>query len=291
MNNTRFVVIDIGSNSIRYFCAAVTPQGVAAFAPKRLITTRLAEGILKSGSLQDAAIARSVLAIEQFLALAAEHGAEVVYAYATSAVRDAKNRTAFLELVKKRCNIQIDVLSGEEEARFAYLGATGGSGGLIDIGGGSAQVITPLAAYSFPIGCVRAKELCVNQGQDEIPQIIHTWLDQTIQNTLGNVAKTRWTGVGGTITTLGALQSGLTTYDSLRVNRETLTQDSVRALYQTLLGMGEARKEHPLLFERHDIILFGALILLELMEQLNLHTLNVSDADGMEGYLVDRAGR
>ncbi len=292
MNTIRAAVIDIGSNSIRYFCAAVTPQSVAAFSPKRLITTRLAEGILNTGCLNEAAMQRSVAAILEFCALALEQGAQAVYAYATSAVRDAKNRASFVERVRAQCGIEVDVLSGKEEARLAFLGATGQSGGgLIDIGGGSAQVITPYQAHSFPIGCVRAKELCGSLAQEEIPQSIECWLRETIKDTLAGIRERRWTGVGGTITTLGALQAGLTAYDSLRVNRETLTLEGVRSLYNNLLAMGETRREHPLLRERHDIILFGALLLYGLMTRLEMGTLHVSDADGMEGYLLDRVFR
>ena len=292
MSSLKTAVIDIGSNSIRYFCAAAAQKGVAVFAPKQLITTRLAEGILADGVLQDAAIERSVAAIETFVALARKHGAQAVYAYATSAVRDAKNRGTFLERVRDRCGLAVDVLSGGEEARLAYLGATGHlGGGLIDIGGGSAQAIAPDRAYSFPIGCVRAKDLCSAYKPEEYPAVIQDWLDSTIQDALFGMEQPRWTGVGGTVTTLGALEAGLTAYDSLCVNAQTLTPKSVDALYAVLLDMGEVRKEHPLLLARHDIILFGALILLELMQRLKIHTLHVSDADGMEGYLLDRAER
>lgn len=292
MNTQRAAVIDIGSNSIRYFCAAVTPQSVAAFSPKRLITTRLAEGILNSGCLSEAAMDRSVTAISEFRALALEQGAQTVYAYATSAVRDAKNRAEFIERVRAQCGIEVDVLSGNEEARLAFLGATGQSGGgLIDIGGGSAQVMTRDQAHSFPIGCVRAKELCKTLTQEEVPQAIENWLRETVGDALAGIREQRWTGVGGTITTLGALQAGLKVYDSLRVNREALTLEGVRALYDRLLAIGESRREHPLLRERHDIILFGALLLYGLMAWLDIQALQVSDADGMEGYLIDRVLR
>lgn len=292
MNKVRAAVIDIGSNSIRYLSAAVTPQGVAAFAPKRLLTTRLAEGILQTGCLQEAAMERSLAAILKFCALAAEHGAQAVYAYATSAVRDAKNRDVFLDRVRESCNINVDVLTGEEEARLAHLGAAGQfGGGLIDIGGGSAQVIAPNLAHSFPLGCVRAKELCDGFRPEDIPAAIDSWLDRTTGDALTGIRERHWTGVGGTITTLGALQAKLTEYDSLRVNRETLAQEGVLSLYRRLLAMGETRREHPLLTDRHDIILFGALILYGLMKRLDIGMLHVSDADGMEGYLLDRLAR
>ncbi|HWR23981.1 MAG TPA: hypothetical protein VN366_10965 [Feifaniaceae bacterium] len=292
MNEIRAAVIDIGSNSIRYFCASVTPQGVAAFAPKRLVTTRLAEGILNTGCLQEAATARSLAAVSDFCALAAEQGAKEIYAYATSAVRDAKNRKVFLSRVRENCNIDVDVLTGVEEARLAYLGAAGQfGGGLIDVGGGSAQVITPKLAHSFPVGCVRAKELCEGLAQKELPRAVEAWLDRTIADRLSGIGEQRWTGVGGTVTTLGALQAGLAEYDSFRVNRETLAQDGVLSLYEDLLAMGDARRKHPLLTDRHDIIPFGALIVWGLMKRLDIGALRVSDADGMEGYLMDRAAR
>lgn len=136
--------VDIGSNSIRY----LGPNG-----ERRLITTRLAENIISTGKLSDAAIERSIDALKELAAIAAAQGAKP-YAYATSAVRDAKfgSRERFLALAGEIMPVR--VLSGEEEATFARIGAgiaDKPDWGLIDLGGGSCQLISEGFAVSAPM--------------------------------------------------------------------------------------------------------------------------------------------
>ena len=147
MEQKATAIIDIGSNSIRYL--GKNPE-------KQLATTRLAEGLITTGMLSEAAMERSIAAIACFVQKAHAEGL-TPYAYATSAVRDAHNRTEFLARVKRACGICIDVLSGEREAQYARLGAAA-QGGIVDVGGGSSQIVTEGFAASYPVGCVRAKE-------------------------------------------------------------------------------------------------------------------------------------
>lgn len=95
-----------------------------------------------------------------------------------------------------------------------------------------------------------------------------------------------WTGVGGSITTIGALSAGLTEYDSSIVNNAVLTKQSVETMIYDLEAMGELREAHPLLAQRHDVILYGAVILAFLIDLLDINSIVVSDRDGMEGYLM-----
>lgn len=284
-------VIDIGSNSIRLMHAAVTPQGATVFGCKRLITTRLAEGLDEHRLLNEAAIARTLDAISTFVVISREKKTQRLFAYATSAVRDAKNGAAFCARVRDACNVEVDVLSGVQEASFAYRGAVGSAGGgLIDIGGGSAQVMTPARALSFPIGCVRAKDRFGSLPLQQAYAQMTLWLD-TCCAPLSGIREARWTGVGGSITTLAALQAGLCAYDSAVVNNESLTPAGLSSLIRNLDGMGEARRMHPLLINRHDVILFGAGVLLYLMRRLDIREMAVSDSDGMEGYFMEKAAQ
>ena len=276
-------VIDIGSNSIRYMEAAVTPQGVAAFY-KQLRTTRLAQGLDESGILSKQSMARSLEAVVDFVDQACKKKLPV-FAYATSAVRDAANRQEFIGQVHHCCGIGVTVLSGEEEARCAYLGAVGEmGGGLIDIGGGSAQVIAPGFAQSYPIGCVRAMDAFARFPYGQARREIDCWVDRYCKTLPQGIA--RWVGVGGTLTTLGALQAGLTAYDPQVVSRQKLTQASLEKLLTQLEEMGEECKIHPLLAQRHDVILFGAAVAARLMQRIGVEQLEISEADGMEGFLL-----
>lgn len=270
-----YAVIDIGSNTVRY---------MGADGNKRLVTTRLAQGLTQSGVLGEEAMRRSVEAVCAFVALSREEGL-TTRAYATSAVRDAKNAHVFLDMLKSACSLAVDVLSGEREARYALLGAGDACGALIDIGGGSSQIIAGDFQASFPMGCVRAKEICAGADTlDEMRQRLYERCDDIYR--FPRLSVLSWTGVGGTITTLAALSLGLAQYDKQAVSSCTLTIDGAEELTRLLHGMGEARKEHPLLFERHDVIVPGALILLYIMRGIGITKLHVSDADGMEGYLT-----
>ena len=276
---SKAAVIDIGSNSIRY---------LGRGGEKRLITTRLAESIVETGRLSDAAIARSIDALSFFASLAAEEGLKP-YAYATSAVRDAddESRSRFLALAGAMMPVR--VLSGDEEARLALIGAgiaDKEDWGLIDLGGGSCQLVSASFATSAPMGCVRAKDICSACGSNELSS-----LKQAVFSSceglfvFPRIRMEDWIGVGGTITTLAALSLGLETYDAHAVENSALTIESIERLMRSLFDIGdEKRRQIPLLARRHDVIIPGALVLLYAMRGIGIRTLHPSNADGMEGY-------
>jgi len=274
-------VIDIGSNSIRYTVGSIS-QGRAVTEPKRLMTTRLAEGLIHTGRLSDEAMERSMEAIRYFIDQA--EGLPV-FAYATSAVRDAQNGAEFAERVRYECSISVDVLTGGQEAQYAMMGAAAGRcAGLIDIGGGSTQVITPDFSASFPIGCVRAREYAGDAEElCDMRAAVYARCDEVMDLPITAEAMA---GVGGTITTLAALDRGLEEYDRGRVDGYMLSTDDVERLVNRLYRMGDTkRKASPLLSKRHDVIIYGALLLLYAADRLGLKELTVSDRDGMEGFL------
>ena len=273
MDINSIAIIDIGSNSVRYM----------ANGKKRLTTTRLAEGISRTHELSPESIERSVAAICGYAEEARASGLRV-YAYATSAVRDALNRSDFVARVRFECGVNVDVLTGEEEAELAYLGATGGEGGLVDIGGGSAQLVSGGFKLSFPMGCVRARELAVGDTLSELRQSVAKLCENVFF--FPRIYIRDWTGVGGTITTLSALKLGLTEYTPELVTGSLLTRDDVETLIEKLYAMGDERPQHPLLHDRHDVIIYGALILSNIMPGMGMERLTVSESDGMDGYAM-----
>ena len=277
----RIAIVDIGSNSIRYMEAEHTAVG-PVFSHKEVYTTRLAEGLLATGCLSEARMAQSLDVLRRLAAQAAVHGCRP-YAYATSAVRDARNRETFLRRIALAAGMPVRVLAGDEEAAFAYAGATGGRGGLIDIGGGSTQVMCGAFRQSFPLGCVRVRDLCGGRPLADIRHTMQATFAEMFQ--LPPLAQTQWTAVGGTATTLAALHLQLAQYDPARVARCKMTFSDVQALLRRLDAMGDAaRSALSLLAQRHDVILCGGAILIWLMERLSIPELAFSDADGMEGY-------
>ena len=141
-------VIDVGSNSVRLMLAAAE-NGRVRRITKKLCTTRLAKGLDATGRLQPDRVAETVFAICTYCQTARELNVPVV-CYATSAVRDAENRDAFVMMVHRQTGLNVHVLSGEQEGAFAFSAVTGGEGTVFDIGGGSFQIVTDNSAMSAP---------------------------------------------------------------------------------------------------------------------------------------------
>ncbi len=271
-------VIDIGSNSVRLMLAA-TENGRVRSLSKVLETTRLAKGLDTTRRLAEDRMADTVAAIKRFRDRADELCVPA-FAYATSAVRDAENREAFLSSVRKETGIKIRVLSGEEEGAFAFSAVTGGEGTVFDIGGGSFQIVTRERAMSFPCGCVRAKDRCDEQDPDTLRRELFAWLDE--RTDVPETVPQPVYGVGGTITTIGALLMQQTRFDPDHLGRITL--EGLCGLAALLASFPEPiRMRHPLLVKRGDVILQGATILRYMMERTHTETVIPSDRDGMEG--------
>lgn len=286
--NRPIAILDIGSNSVRFALLARGDE-VAFFVPdgrKDICTTRLGKGLDGTGRLSAQAIEATLLACRRFCDRAEAAGAPA-YAYATSAVRDAANRQELLDALKALCpNLGFYLLSGEEEGRLAYRGAMGGQAGtLLDIGGGSAQVVTPQWSVSFPTGCVRAQDLCPEDTLPRMRDTIYTWLSHRV--TLPGSTTGPFFGVGGTITSLGALLLQQERFDGSQLSALRITPELLNALLQRLWAMGdEQRSRMPLLVRRHDVILQGGLILAWFMENLPIKALTPTDRGGMEGFAM-----
>ena len=271
-------VIDIGSNSVRLMLAAAENGRVRSLS-KRLCTTRLAKGIDVTGRLAPDRMADTVEAIEAFRRTANELGIPVI-AYATSAVRDAENRDEFLAKVRERSGVRVRVLSGEEEGAFAFSAVTGGAGAVFDIGGGSFQIVTGERALSFPCGCVRAKERCDATDPETLKSELFAWMDERTRIP-EDVPKPVY-GVGGTISTIGALLANQDRYDPERLRR--IEREALERLIVQLAKVPEPlRMQLPLLTRRGDVILQGATILRYMMERTGTDCVIPSDRDGMEG--------
>ena len=282
----KFAVIDIGSNSVRLMFVA---DGKVLY--KRLHTTRLGEGLAEAPRLKTEAIERSALAVSDFYTQAKTAGAEEIVAFATAAVRTAENRAEFLNRVNSLCGLTVEVVSGEEEAELGILGALGKKdGGVIDVGGASTEIVVKQAgelAYkkSVDIGVVRLKDKC---GRDKNALL-----------SVANEAVSKYGGfpkikvlhaIGGTATTLAALELGLTQYCSEKVTGTVITGLRMRELADKLSGMSVAEiSALPCMPKgRADVITGGAVLLSVLMQGLDIQKLIVSDRDNLEGYAIKK---
>lgn len=271
-------VIDIGSNSVRLMFGAVENGRVRRIS-KTLCTTRLAKGIDATGRLAPDRMAETVEAIDRFNRSAKELGVPVV-AYATSAVRDAENRDTFLSEVLDKTGVNVHVLSGEQEGAYAFSAVTGGEGTMFDIGGGSFQIVTADCALSAPCGCVRAKDRCNAEDPETLERELFAWIDG--RTCVPESIPSPVYGVGGTISTIGALLAKQEQYDPLALRQ--IRRNDLERLLITLCAIPEPlRMKLPLLSRRGDVILQGATILKYMMDRTHTDCVIPSDRDGMEG--------
>ena len=284
--------IDLGTNSFRLLIASQGPEGLVP-RRKELMTTRLGEGLAATGKIGSPAIERSIAALKQFQAIMAEEGVEVSRAVATSAVREAANQAEFLSAIQDACRFQVEVVSGLEEAALSYQGVVRGLGLdspplVVDLGGGSTEFICLDSRHalemSLAVGAVRATE-----GDWAAPDI-RAMLEPLLAFEK-KLAAYPLVFVGGTATSLAAVQMGLVPYDPGRVHGHTLFIEQVRDLYQRLyrVPLSQRRQIAGLQPERADIIVKGALIVLEIMIIMGRDRIQVSETDILEGIIYAMA--
>ena len=278
-------VIDIGSNSVRLMLWADGNVLV-----KKLSTTRLGEGTAFSATLKPEAIERTAQAVCAFVAESKKEGADVVFAYATEAVRSAKNGVNFTARVKELTGLDVEVLSGNTEAELGLFGALGDreNGGMIDVGGASTEVCFRkdgrLAfSISLPLGAVRLFDLC---HDDE--GLLRETLAPQLEKLKDAPRLSPVFGVGGTATTIAALHLQLKEYSSAAVQGCRISVEELQALTRKLLSLNvEERKALPGMDARRaDIIAGGAFLLASVLRTLGEKELVVSDSDNLEGYLA-----
>lgn len=277
--------IDIGSNTVQMLAGEIV-AGEIRIAGQYLATTRLGEGgnILSQKSIRD-----TVEALREIKRQLNEAGISDVRVVATSAVRDAANRRELLNAAREATGIEIEVLTGQEEARLSYLGATAYFKGapplVLDIGGGSTEMIWEeegqLKSVSLDLGAVRAYQ--------------NGWTKARIKEELKKAEplprdERSLVAVGGTATTAAALLAGITQYSREMVHGRFVSVYEVQQLLDRLspLSAIERCSYSPLLARRGEIIVDGLLILLSAMEQLDKNSYITSDAGILDGVILSQ---
>lgn len=297
-------IIGVGSNSTRLLLADT--DGATVVRTQRLREgTRLIAG-LEGGELTGESMARTAEAVSRLVMHAREAGAadEHIVLFATSAARDAANADAFAGLIHELTGIRMQVLTGEEEARLSFLGGAGvGFCGLIDIGGGSTEIIAwggrdgtrPMLAASARLGAVRLLSevpILLGDGLERAyaiarERIRDVWTDPQT----GMPAA--WFGVGGTMTCLASIDLRLPAFDRDKVDGHGLSIGAVEGWARRLSKMRqEERAALPgMLPQRADIIAHGAIVLWAAMDALGLKRITVSNRTNLDGYLRDILAR
>ena len=310
---TRVASIDCGTNSIRLLVADVPPTGAHTDLLRRMEVVRLGQGVDATGRLAPEAIERTRTVLAEYAAAARELGATAARMVATSATRDAANRTDFEDMVTATLGQLPDVVTGREEAELSFLGATAsldaaakahGSAPpdppflVVDIGGGSTEFVLGdgsgvRAARSVDVGCVRMTERHLH-GDPPTPAEVRRAEDD-IRAALAEVTAevpvaeaASLVGLAGSVTTVAALALELPAYDADAIHGSRIPVDAGRAVTADRLAATRARRAarpvmHP---GRVDVIGAGALVLRVLMDEFGADEVVVSEHDILDGIAL-----
>jgi exopolyphosphatase / guanosine-5'-triphosphate,3'-diphosphate pyrophosphatase len=310
---TRVAAIDCGTNSIRLLVADIDGDRLVDLV-RRMEIVRLGEGVDRTGRLSEQGLQRTFAALDDYAAVIQSYDVDGVRMVATSATRDAANRSMFVDGVRQRLGVAPEVVSGDEEAVLSFDGATrelrnGATAGVVapylvcDIGGGSTEFVLGdhdgmQSARSVDVGCVRLTERHLHDDPPLEEQIeraradVRTALADVRQIVDVSAARTL-VGLAGSVTTVVALALGLDSYQPDRIHHARVDADVVRQVTASLLSMSrDERAALPVMHPgRVDVIGAGALVLDTIVDELGLDAVVASEHDILDGIAFSAATR
>jgi exopolyphosphatase/guanosine-5'-triphosphate,3'-diphosphate pyrophosphatase len=303
----RVAVVDLGTNTTRLLVADVI-DGRVEEIERRNTVTRLGEGVDAGGALVERAMERVFAAVDEYARAIDELGAQHKVAVATSAVRDASNGEQFRDELRERYGIDARIISGDEEARLTFAGATaerpdGGDPVLVlDIGGGSTEFVVgrsgedPGFHVSTQAGSVRQTERHISDDPPrreqvealagEVQEVIEAQVPAAIRTGVRDGV-----AVAGTPTSLAAIDQQLDPYDSAKVHGYRLELEACERMLDMLASLPEPERRgvvglHP---DRAPTIVAGAVILVESMKAFGLDRIEVGEHDILYGAALSAA--
>lgn len=269
-------IIDIGSNSIRLFWKGLKEQE----------NTQLAEDLIHTGTLKQEAMDRTASAIAYFAEKAKKEGAAKVYAFATEAVRAAKNRDDFIERVKKIVD-SFELILPEQEALLGFTGAYPGKGrvAVLDIGGASTELAVGdenglLYAHSMPLGSVRLKDYSQNENE-------RFGYAKEFVKEYGTVPPfEKLISIGGSLSAIAATRLALCPYDPEVIHGFEMTREEVWETVQRIFAVPVEARIHIVGLHPKKTVVgpVGGLIGLAAMDYLGVKKVTLSEKDNLEGY-------
>jgi exopolyphosphatase/guanosine-5'-triphosphate,3'-diphosphate pyrophosphatase len=301
-----FGVIDVGTNSVKFHLAERSADGTTRTVVDRAEVTRLGEGLDENGKLTPTAMQRTVEAIAGMADEAHRHDATAIVAVGTAGLRIASNRQAFLDAVKARTGVDVEVISGEEEGRLAYVAATSalpvatGRSVVFDSGGGSSQFTFGEGAqvderFSVDVGAVRFTERfgLADAVERETVAAALAAISDELTALDDRPLPASVIGMGGTVTNLAAVKHGLAEYDPDVVHGTVLTADEIDGEIELYRNRDtDQRRAIPgLQPARAEVILAGACIVRTILTKLGRDSLTVSDRGLRHGLFLERFGK
>jgi exopolyphosphatase/guanosine-5'-triphosphate,3'-diphosphate pyrophosphatase len=314
---TRVAAIDCGTNSIRLLIADAV-DGRLTDVHREMQIVRLGQGVDATKQFAPDALARTQAALADYVELLKQHDVDRVRMVATSATRDATNRSVFFSMTDELLGSVVrgaaaEVITGTEEAELSFNGAVGELDAaaapfvVVDLGGGSTEVVLGdcagsgvTASYSADIGCVRLTERCLPGDPPTAGELAQArdFTRERLGGALRAVPVERartWVGVAGTFTTIAALAQHMTTYDPDAIHLSRVVFEDLLPVCDQLLAM--TRKQRAALGPMHegrvDVIGGGAIVVQELAYALSqragIDALTVSEHDILDGIALSIA--
>jgi len=309
LENNRYFVLDVGTNTIRMLLADLENGEIRPLLKRRL-TTRLGEGMKSSNLLGRVQMDRTISGIKSFIDDAERFKPGRRIAIGTHALRKAPNGPDFVSRVREETGMEIRVIPGDVEAKLSAAGVLScirnvGKSVIIDIGGGSTEVVAfdgreVRAEESISLGALMIHEEFIHSDPprkaelEEAGRKIKTVIERSLGNLLEKIPgfskaeNFKLVGTAGTITTCAMLLKGLKEYDPSMINGAILARVRLEVMLEKLAGLtSERRRAFPGMDPgREDIIIPGIMILMELMDFTGRDDITVSDSGILEGAIL-----
>lgn len=301
-----YAALDLGTNSTRVLVAEVEtrdggPPGLRAL-DRRMTITRMGQGVNATRRLRPDAIERTLSVLREYRAVLDAHHVEHARATTTSAARDAENREELFVPAREILGFDLELISGDEEARLSFLGATAELKApapylVVDIGGGSTEVVLgsrePVAAKSIDVGCVRITEQFLASDPPAPEELsnavafVRDHLADVDQEIPGLRDAATLVGLAGTVSAVAAIEQGLAVYDRDRIHGFRITRAAAEDVFRTLATESVAERRHNpgLEPERADVIVGGTLVLVSIFRHFGFDGMLVSEADILDGLI------
>ena len=289
--------IDCGSNSTRLLISTVE-NGNLENLHKEHQVTRLSDNIDKTGAISDDSKKRFFKVLRKYMRKIEEYKVQEVFCIGTAVFRNSKNADEVIDEVKKRFNLEIKMISGEEEGLLTSLGVQSSFENLenyliVDIGGQSTELITDidhkLDIQSEDIGVVSMSENYFNENP------INTNKEETATNFFNDIfhdkdyAHRQLIGVSGTFTSLGSIYLNQKIYDENEIDKVIISYDSIENIYEKLktLSVPQIISTYPSLDPKRAVTITSGLFLVKnLLKKYKITQLKVSKSDILEGLIL-----
>lgn len=319
----KLAAIDIGTNSTRLLisrCKKINSTSKVTTFVRETEITRIGKDLNKTGLISKNSAEETINVLAYYLKKIKTESVENFRIVGTSALRKAKNASWFKELVNEKLGVNVEIVSGIEEARLSFYGVLRGENAdslpkriktlssqtnlnnilVVDIGGGSTEFILGsyegeiILVHSIDLGCVNLTERFIKNatgkpGKQELKEL-NEFISARIMDLVVKIKKPGFSiliGLAGTISALAAVDLGLVTYSKNKIHHHVLSAQKVRQIYELFCGLNleERKKIAGLDPKRADIIISGTAILLKIMDMLGVEKLLVSEDDILDGIV------